>query len=220
MRDNHPGEWPEYGEVALNQQLKTRLIGAIVLISLAVIFIPMLLDGSDERAPMVGEFVPKRPAYRFEPLDIPLQPVPSVPAEQPRVVDRVPEPTVSAEVKTETKPVDTPPPVAPAPKVEAKPVPAPTPAPSPPGVTGSTTKEVVGWVVQVGSFSRQENAMALQTRLRSAGYAAFVDRSSSPTGSTWRVRVGPELKRENAEQIQQRLHQQMQLEGIVVAHNS
>lgn len=199
----------------MNPQLKTRLVGAIVLISLAVIFIPMMLDGGAERAPMVGEFIPDRPDYHFEPLDIPLQPVPVVPAEQPRLVDpppakdSQPEP-VAPESKPEApaKPAD----VAPAP---VAPSPRPAAVPTPP--SGSDTP---AWVVQVGSFSQQDNAVALRDRLRKAGFPAFVDQATAAGSTTWRVRVGPELKRENAERLQQRLQQQMQLQGIVVGHKA
>jgi DedD protein len=196
----------------LNQQVKTRLVGAVVLVSLAVIFIPMLLDGGNrERSPLEERFVPERSDLDFKPLEIPLQP--PKPAEQARLIDRPVE--VAPEPETATE--------APPPVVEAKPATEPkaTPPPAEPKASppaAESSDGVLAWVVQVGSFSQQDNAMKLRDRLRSEGFTAFVDRASSAGKTIWRVRVGPELKRENAEKQRERLQQQMKLEGIVLGH--
>lgn len=61
----------------MNEQLKQRLVGAAVLLSLGVIFIPMILDGDRQTTmPMFGSNVQPVPDYQFEPLDIPLRELP------------------------------------------------------------------------------------------------------------------------------------------------
>lgn len=216
----------------MNQHVKTRLVGAIVLVSLAVIFIPILLDGQDgERSPLAEQFVPDRPGYQFEPLDIPLRPLPPVAEGQPRVVDPADLEPYERLADGDSAPTGQSSPEAPAvpPDTTAAPAPAPTPAPaqakpaSPAPTKPSSppsSEQTLAWVVQVGSFSQQANALALRDRLRQQGFTAFVDRASTSAGSTWRVRVGPELRRENAERLQQRLKNEMKIEGIVVGHGS
>jgi DedD protein len=59
--------------------------------------------------------------------------------------------------------------------------------------------------VQVGSFSQAENAQALQRRLVSEGFDAFVSRVVTDAGTMHRVRVGPVPERDAAEQQLTRL---------------
>ena len=76
-----------------------------------------------------------------------------------------------------------------------------------------------GWAVQVGVFSKSEGADELATRLRTAGFAAFVEPVKLAGGQTsHRVRVGPEVKRENAAKIQADIKSRFKLDALVVAH--
>jgi len=189
----------------LNEKLKQRLVGAVVLVSLAVIFIPMLLDGGKRSSmPMFGSNIPDKPDYQFEPLDIPLQPVPAIPEERPVLIDK-PEPVPAKKEETSGKAEKKPAVATPATTIPDKPEKVTTPS------AGGTA-----WVVQVGSFSSSDNALALRDKLRSHGFTAFVERVKSAEGSIYRVRVGPELKRENAEKQRKALQQKMKLKGIVM----
>ena len=58
-----------------------------------------------------------------------------------------------------------------------------------------------GWLVQVGSFGEEENARRLADRLASAGYTARLYPHRSGGGLMYRVRVGPESSREGAEEV-------------------
>jgi DedD protein len=76
-----------------------------------------------------------------------------------------------------------------------------------------------GWAVQVGVFTKKDGADELVARLRSAGYAAFVEPIKLAGGQTsHRVRVGPEVKRENAQKIQGEIKAKFKLDALVVAH--
>jgi len=76
-----------------------------------------------------------------------------------------------------------------------------------------------GWAVQVGVFTRKEGADELAQRLRTGGYAAFVEPVRLAGGQTsHRVRVGPEAKRENAQRIQGELKSKYKLDALIVAH--
>jgi DedD protein len=57
------------------------------------------------------------------------------------------------------------------------------------------------WVVQVASLSSREKAEALVQKLRRKNYPAVI----SPQGSAWKVMVGPELSREVADATRAKL---------------
>jgi DedD protein len=223
--------------------VKQRVIGAVVLVALAVIFIPMLLESPEEELGPVGSNLPDRPEMsvhdRIEPLTLPEPPPESDPAQmvleppvdglaagdagsaeapQAPATEAAPAPMVPAEPATppvaET-PVE-PPPVATAPPA-APPAaaPAPEPAPEPAPVPA---KPLSGWVVQLAALSNKDNAMALRERLRGLGYTAFVEETKTAQGTQFRVRVGPELERSNADNLRTRLEQQVQIKGIVMRY--
>jgi len=74
------------------------------------------------------------------------------------------------------------------------------------------------WVVQVGSFSKLENARKLRDKLRQQGYTAFTDKAASSGKTLYRVRVGPEVKRDKAEEIRKLLQKKLQIRGVVRPH--
>ena len=50
----------------MDQMLKQRLIGAVVIISLAVIFIPMILEGPDDKLSPRNQSMPPPPTIDFQ----------------------------------------------------------------------------------------------------------------------------------------------------------
>lgn len=217
----------------MNIQLKQRLVGAIVLVALAVIFIPMLLPGEGSLSDAIhGSNIPPEPDYRFAPI----KPAPKAPpmAEAPAVPlgdeggDATAESATTADSKGTVaadgasqaaaakaeKAVTKPAAVAKAKQtakaqlsVKAKPVP-----------DQAKQTRASAWVVQVGSFSNSTNAKALRDRLRKMGYASFVEVMKAKSGSVYRVRVGPELTRPAAERLQQRIQAQAKLKGLVQSY--
>lgn len=189
----------------MNEHVKQRLVGAVVLVSLAVIFIPMLLDrGEKGGMPLFGSNIPEKPAYQFAPLDIPLEPVKPIEADKPLLVEK-PEPApprakpAPEKAKVEEKPLV----VKAAPEAEKKPA-----------------QDSTAWVVQLGSFSNSANALNLRDKLRAKGFTAFVEKLESDGSTAYRVRVGPELKREIADALRDKLQNQMKLKGIVMGYSS
>lgn len=199
----------------MNEQLKKRLVGAIVLVALAVIFVPMLLEG-DKRsdATMLGSNVPVPQENRVGMVDIPLQ-VPPPPAYAPVVVER----------ELPPEPVAAPASPAAAPEPVAAPAPAPQPKPAAPVqpvkpaavAAAPKTAAAASWAVQVGSFAEQANASRLRDSLRGKGYPAYVEQVKLASGASYRVRVGPVLSRADAEAIQGKLVK-IDQRGIVVPH--
>lgn len=71
------------------------------------------------------------------------------------------------------------------------------PSTPPPEVPARSTTEM--WAVQLGSFSRKENADRLAAELRNKGYAAFISQLSQSGEPLHRVRIGPQKNRDDAE---------------------
>jgi len=75
-----------------------------------------------------------------------------------------------------------------------------------------------GYAVQVGSFTRRDNAQRLHADLTAAGFEAFYFAESMGTRDIWRVRVGTVAERSDAERLLERLRDEAELEGLVVSH--
>jgi DedD protein len=191
--------------------LKQRLVGAVVLVALGVIFIPMLLEGPDQTLVPEMEALPE-PIDRqlSQPLDdfpapdaIPLEPQESVVLGDPE-----PEPT-----EENTPEEAAPPPAAKTDRQEEplSPLPAPEEKTSQPGPLGS-------WVVQAGSFSSEQNALRLRDKLREAGFVTQVEKARVGGKSHYRVRVGPFLERADAEKSQKRLLAKHSIKGRVLSY--
>lgn len=192
----------------MNEQLKQRLVGAAVLVLLAVIFIPVILDRPPEPAPRIERPAPppKKPAEEFSsrivPLDAPRTPM--VEAERKRKQAAVPEPA--------------PQPAAPPRQPEPAPEPETAAAPPPPPEPEPAEAGPGGWAVQLGSFSSEKNAIALRDELKQKGYAVFLEKARTDSGDITRVMVGPELERKRAAELKTKLRAETDLEGLVVQY--
>jgi DedD protein len=194
----------------MEQNLKQRLVGAIVLVSLAVIFIPIILEGPDDEWTPRSHSIPEPPQIDYR-ASMQLQ----LPADTQKPATASTEP---ADMQAPAQPAQT------AVTPSAPPIPEPEPAPQPESVAAekpaapeaapasSVAALPAGWYVQVGSFSQQMNASGLRDRLSSAGY----DTRLQATGSTYRVLVGPSGTRKQAEQQRDKLLAKQQLKGIVI----
>ena len=202
----------------LDKVFKQRMVGALVLIALAVIFLPMLFSRQDEQrqvqvdAPTAPQ-APVMPQVQVEPVPVP----------EPQVIEQEPELPVEQAVVAAPKPAPAPATVAPVvskPVAPAKP-PAVTPAQAvaqPPAKLDTTQKRVdpnglpISWSIQLVSLSNRASADNLQKTLRNQGYNAYV-RSS---GGMNRVFVGPLLERAEADRMRDILDKQQNLKGFVV----
>jgi len=203
----------------MDQKLKQRLTGAIVLVALAVIFVPIILEGPDDDWTPRSHGIPERPQmdYRAN-MDLEL-PEPAI-VEEPRPVDII---TEAPGMKEAAPVASQPPPVEekPAPVVKKASVPAAAPpkpatAPAPPRAAKVAKPAVEGWFVQVGSFGQEMNASGLGDRLKSAGYDTRLQKVAIGKGYAYRVLVGPSRTRIEAEKNAARLKSGQQLAGMVI----
>lgn len=223
----------------LDNTFKQRMVGALVLIALAVIFLPMLFSRQDEMREVRVE-APAAPQAPVQP-QVQVQPV-QVPQQQPLAQEPIPEDAGMAQEQTgaEVPPVpNTPKPQVATPISTSKPsMPigaAPKPAheapvqqPAAPAVAAAAKPAAVpaapssskidpnglpvSWSVQLASLSTRDGADGLQKTLRTQGYNAYV-RSA---GGKNRVYVGPLVDRAEAERLRDTLNRQQNLKGFVV----
>jgi DedD protein len=209
----------------LDKAYKQRMVGALVLVALAVIFLPMLFSRQDEQRQVTVEApaapqAPALPPVQVEPVVVPepqalpQEPVPSDDeiAQQESAVPVAPVAPAPA-----AKPV-TPPP-APVPALAAKPATAPAqPITAAPGKPDTTPSRVdanglsVSWSVQLASLANRESAEKLQKTLRSQGYNAYIRTADGKN----RVFVGPLIERAEADRLRDLLNRQQNLKGFVV----
>ena len=201
----------------MDVHLKQRLTGAIVLVALGVIFIPMLLEGPNRT--LVPE-MDEMPEPEILAPELPLEPFPPVREPEPAQRAIVTEPT-GAEV------TDEPPPEqpaqdakasAPAPAVVKPPKPAPAPAESVPATKPASQPLKGSWVVQVVSLSSKSNALALRDRLRKGGFATQVEQVRVDGKTRYRVRVGPFLERAEADRARQQVAERFEQNGRVMSY--
>jgi DedD protein len=209
----------------LDKAYKQRMVGALVLVALAVIFLPMLFSRQDEQrqvtvqAPSAPQ-APAVPQVQVEPVVVP----------EPQALPQEPIPSDDeiADQQAPTTPIAPAAPVASAPAPAAKPVtppPAPVakPAPSQPIVAAPAKPDTtqsrvdanglsVSWSVQLASLSSRASAESLQKSLRSQGYNAYIRTADGKN----RVFVGPLIERAEADRLRDLLGRQQNLKGFVV----
>lgn len=196
--------------MAMEAPLRYRMVGAIVLILVAVLVLPWMFDGAGyESIQGLAEPIPPRP-------ELVVPETPSVPA-RPPMQQRAEGDRDGAE------------PQRPQPAPRA-PRPAGAESAAPAGSAGQeatrpdvaavseSTPAAVGWAVQVGSFGREANAREQAERLREAGFAAFVERASANGRGVWRVKIGPRAQRDAALRLRDEIERRMEVSGIVIAH--
>lgn len=213
----------------LDKTYKQRMVGALVLIALAVIFLPMLFSRQDEQRQVTVEApaapqAPVVPPVQIEPVAVPepqALPQEPVPSDEEIAQEEAPsvavEPTAPVTSAPAAKPVA--PPAAPIPAPANKPTVAPSqPITAAPGKPDTTQSRVdanglsVSWSVQLASLANRASAENLQKTLRSQGYNAYIRTADGKN----RVFVGPLIERAEADRLRDLLNRQQNLKGFVV----
>jgi cell division septation protein DedD len=210
----------------MDSPLKQRLIGAAVLVALAVIFLPMLLKGPDVKEPDAAQVplsMPATPGEDYETRELPLAaPEGSAPAGgvlglTPAEPEALPPSDTAAPVAAPASVV------AVAPASVARPTAAVVPppvvdAPKPAVAEAPTPVRAAGdYMVNIGSFSNAANANALVAKLRAKQLPVLADKVTLASGTAMRVRVGPYADRATAEAARLRAQEVTGAAGKVVA---
>ena len=169
--------------------MKHRIVGSLMLLSLAVIILPFWLDGagleeyqSTQQQPAMPEGGVVNAMENVDPSDsqvIELSPI--------LAVEELPTNTAQADKKAQLDPNDD--------LLNQQGLPN-------------------GWVVQLGNFGNRSNAIRLRDKVIKAGFAAYM----VPNEALFKVLVGPELNRSKAEVLQKQLKNKFKMAGMVTLY--
>lgn len=206
----------------MDSSVKQRLLGAAVLIALAIIFVPMFLSSPGPRtsADTSNLQAPETPDRRFQERTLSLD-LPRSDGNPAATPDAAPDPNRITTVDTATAPKSEPaaeqfPVDAPAATVTDAMTPSPTQTPVPasePATANEPVEILPGtaangrFFVHMGDYGAKKNAIDLAAMLKKAGYAGFSEESSFGGKPTLRVRVGPFANRADAEATRLRISQ-------------
>lgn len=162
----------------MNDRAVQRLVGAIVLVALGLILWPVVMGPKRDQSFVIESDIPPKPV--FVPSEIappqPRQDVSPIGEYQEKLARQVEEAAQAAPQEAEEAPEP------------AQPAAVTQPALDKDGVP-------IGWIIQVASFGKRENANTFKQRLQDNGYRARV----VTKGQYTRVFVGPYIDRAMAE---------------------
>ena len=188
----------------MKQGTKQRVVGTIVIVSLALIFLPIIFDGQGSHQTQTASRIPEQPV-------VPILPEP----EQSRPVIIFDTDMVAIETKPESElvtknieeSISDPIEVSASESAFTRDIPTLNPAGLP-----------NGWSIRLGSFSEASNASDLMQRLQTAGYKAYIRDIDSEQAELTGVFVGPWLERALVNDYIDQLWDEFQLEGMVVRY--
>jgi DedD protein len=198
-----------------------RIVGAVILVALAVIFLPMFLSERppEPRTTMPGAMPTPDSRVAVSPV-MPTPDSPVKPAGDPASsgVRTVTIPVGPASSRTPAVPdsaknsVSAPDGMnSPEAKTPSEPKPAKTVTASSKPAASTKGK----WIVQMGVFSQPENARRLQSQLKKKGYSVSLDPAKPAAGTPVRVEVGPYRDEAAARAAASRLQTELGIKGIV-----
>ncbi|WP_295586099.1 SPOR domain-containing protein [uncultured Lamprocystis sp.] len=202
----------------MREGAKKRLIGALVLVTLAVIFVPMWFEpeSSLDTLPPIQESMSRAPG--FDPkvqTEVFLRPEDSgvgginetrLTVSEPLALPAAGDAGAGGAAATMPRPAA----VGAAKPPKAEP-PTATAIVPPRGATDG----MPSWVIQVASVATPEGAADLERKLRAGGFTAFVEKATVNGKVYYRVRVGPELDRARAEQTAARLRERHKVNTLI-----
>lgn len=187
--------------------MKQRVVGTVVVVCMAVIVLPMLLDGEGMQSPELEVTVPPLPSSSTAISNRQATPSGELPTP---ILPPAPDP-----VSTIDEPGDAP--------LIGAPVLEQTVAA---GEDSDNDKDapvlneaglLSGWSVRLGTFGNAGNAESLMRNLRADGHKAYTRTIRRESGNLTAVLVGPLLARDEASSLRDRLAATYDLDGMVVA---
>lgn len=210
----------------MTSALKNRLIGTVIIVAIAVIFLPDLLGGKTQSEKELFVELPERPAVKTvqRPGSFSTKDVANLTSRDIEIVeDNAIDDNTPASAAVQESDIkgqedadvaaqlaNTAPVLNPEPQTQTKPV------------TASSTQaydkallEGAGWVVQLGTFRHKKNVQELLDKLEKAGYRAFTRPVQTNSGTLTKVFVGPDLQKARLEKSLGELTELTKLKGRI-----
>ena len=200
----------------MDQNIKNRMVGIIVIFALAVIFLPMILDGSGVDKQKLEVVIPPQPIVNanpeFEAKIVQLnKQAEAVPDLETRFVDEnSTENTIVRETTTKAAAAS-----EPTAKSAADAMPVQTETDIEPIARSGGDS----WVLQVGSFKDRGKALAQRDKIRKSSIAAvFIEQFNADSNASFRVRLGPFINREQTRVAQNKIKAKHDIDGIIMKY--
>jgi DedD protein len=203
--------------------LKQRIIGALVLVSLAVIFVPIMFDEPHSERETSTIQIPEEPPfpevempepetteppeYRIEELNNTTEEAAA--ADVPTEAPAPPEAVVATESSGDLGSVDT---------SESAQTSENSQSTDNEPISAEFSRSLEGaWVVQLGSFGSDGNATRLREKVRAKGYSSHLQRISRGDSELTRVFSGPFAEKAEAEKAKLVLDKAFGLNSLVTS---
>jgi DedD protein len=217
----------------VNEILKQRLVGALILIALGVVFWPIIFVEPGDSAGREGRGIPERPEVSKVPIPAPskegLRATPELESRKALERDDVArEAAVVAEKVTPASNDETTPEEAatkPSVKTAAKPAVEPatvnvkktrTEAPVKPTIDAQGVP--LAWILQVASVGKPDKAEELRIQLLAMGHKAYVKKIHRGETVLLRVYIGPKFERAALDKIKAGIDAKFGVESIIVRY--
>lgn len=211
----------------MNEILKQRLVGALILVALGVIFWPIIFVEPESEQTPVQRGLPPGPQVSPEPIGAPdpagLRASPPIAAQPPEASDPELPPEPLDEAVPSAREVENQEALEPAagPSDGAAAIaegPADEPgtrreAPQPLSLDADGVP--VAWVLQVASVSNEEKAEELRTRLLAMDHKAYVEKVTSGGRALYRVYIGPKFEKEKLDALRDRIDAEFAVKSMV-----
>ncbi|MGY6368007.1 cell division protein DedD [Proteus mirabilis] len=207
-------------------KFQNRLVGAVVLVAVGVIFLPTLFDGDkkyneDQFAsiPLVPKPGDEQDIESIAPIE--QTTTPSTPSEGvseamiSEAVTGVEQPQVSTPEVSEPQVAPSTPVVEP-PKVVNPPVEPPTTPP--PAVSETTAPKGEAWVVQLGALKNAAKVEEIIAKMHLSGYPVYTVPARPVSGKVTRIYIGPNASKAELQAMLPRLKELTGLQGEVRAY--
>lgn len=213
----------------MNEVLKQRLVGALILFALGIIFWPIIFVQPEERSTETMRTIPPRPQFNTAPLSEPspegLRGSPAIAARNGEPLDVAPSATVDATATPDS--------VAKANKAAMNTAPQSSsittsrvnkPATVAPRTTAPEPLRVdadgvpVAYMLQVASVSTPEKAAQIRGRLQSMKHKAYIKQVPRGDKTLYRVYIGPKFEKAKLEALRSRIDAEFGVSSIVVRY--
>ncbi len=202
----------------MDDALKKRLLGAVVLLAIAAIVWPLVFDSAEEIKLSAESKIPPRPEVeRWQPAEVPEPDASSVgwPDNKPddkraeqttsrvatqRPATKQPQDKLAATATATRKPAATTPSAEQKPLIKTEQKPLFRPA----------------WVVQVATLSNGSSATQLVEKLRTNNYRAYSEVAELSGKQAYRVLIGPKFDKRKALSIKQEIDKSEKVDSLIL----
>jgi DedD protein len=172
----------------VDAKLKQRLTGAVILTLLAIILLPLLLDGTEEGRVGITSDIPAPPKIDLEHITV------------QGIMRKIEQMEKASEARLPKEVVDE------------------TNYDAAPDHTLDINQLPVNWSLQLGSFQKEDNATGLRALLRKQNYRSYILHANTNDGEIYRVFVGPSSSKESLVKMNEEIEGKLKLKGRVVRY--